>query len=85
MNRSQLVARCSVAAAVTAIIAGLAAFPAAARPDPGDPNPIRFSSYDNCSLTRVGTQLTRCDNLTGGGVPAPVWMPRYGSVIEVGR
>ena len=26
-------------------------------------------------LQRVGTQLVRCDNLTGNGVQAPRWMP----------
>jgi hypothetical protein len=74
MNRTKLVARCSAAAAAT-IIAGLAVFPATARPDRGDPIPDRFPSDGRCSLTRVGTQLTRCDDLTGGGVKAPVWVP----------
>jgi hypothetical protein len=74
MNRIQLLARCSAAAAAATIIAGLAATPATARPDPGEPVQVRFS-YDNCLLSRVGTQLVRCDNLTGGGVPAPLWVP----------
>ena len=29
----------------------------------------------NCALARVGTQLVRCDNLTGAGVAAPAWVP----------
>lgn len=33
------------------------------------------NSYQYCPLTRIGTQLVRCDNLTGAGVPAPFWIP----------
>jgi hypothetical protein len=50
--------------------------PAAARPDAGGQLQPRFS-YENCELNRVGTQLVKCDNLTGGGVQAPVWVPEY--------
>jgi hypothetical protein len=35
MNRTQLLVRCSTAAAAATLIAGLAAIPATARPDPG--------------------------------------------------
>ena len=76
MNRTQLLARCAAATAAATIIAGLAATLATARPDPGDPIPIRFSSYEpNCPLSRVDTQLVRCDNLTGAGVTAPASVP----------
>jgi hypothetical protein len=75
MIRTPLRARCSAAAAAATIIAGLAAIPAAARPDPGEPIPIRLSSYANCLLSRLDTQLVRCDNLTGAGVKAPVSVP----------
>ena len=71
MNRGQLLARCSAAAV---IIAGLSAIPAAARPHPGESIPPRFDEW-NCLLSRIDTQLVRCDNLTGAGVPAPVWVP----------
>jgi hypothetical protein len=74
MNRTQLLARCSAAAAAATIIAGLAVTPAGARPDPGVPGYDRISSK-SCSLARIGTQLVRCDYLTGGGVEAPVWVP----------
>jgi hypothetical protein len=37
MNRTQLFARCAAAAATATLIAGLAATPATARPDPGEP------------------------------------------------
>jgi hypothetical protein len=75
MIRTPLLARCSAAAAAATIIAGLAAIPAAARPDPGEPIPIQLSSYANCLLSRIDTQLVRCDNLTGAGVKAPASVP----------
>ena len=77
MNRIQLLARCSAAAAAATIIAGLAAIPATARPEPGPPVQVRICSDDrNCPLQRIGTQLIRGDNLTGAGVTAPVWVPK---------
>ena len=75
MNRTQLLARCSAAAAAATIIAGLAAIPATARPDPGEPAPVRPSTDWTCPLQRIDTQLVRCDNLTGAGVTAPSWVP----------
>jgi hypothetical protein len=38
-------------------------------------SPAGRPSFENCLLTRIGTQLVRCDNLTGAGVPAPYWIP----------
>lgn len=32
-------------------------------------------SFVPCALERIGTQLVRCDNLTGTGVEAPFWIP----------
>jgi len=84
MNRTQLVARCSAAAGAATIMAALAVAPATARLDPGAPIPNRFPTDGNCVLTRIGSQLTRCDYLTGGGVPAPRWVPEYESAIERG-
>jgi hypothetical protein len=75
MNRTQLLARYAAAAAAATLLAGLAVTSAAARPDPGEPIPIRFSSYENCPLNRIDTQLVRCDNLTGAGVVAPAYIP----------
>jgi hypothetical protein len=74
MNRSQLLARCSAAVAAATIIAGLSVIPAAARPDPGESIRSRFDER-NCLLSRIDTQLVRCDNLTGADVPAPPWVP----------
>jgi hypothetical protein len=56
MNRSQLLARCSAAAAAATIIAGLSAIPAAARPHPGESIVPQFDER-NCLLSRIDTQL----------------------------
>lgn len=32
-----------------------------------------LNSYVDCPLERIGTQLVRCDNLTGAGAEAPFW------------
>lgn len=61
--------------AVTALTVGLAiaaAGPATAREDPGPPSP---GASWGCALERVGAQLIRCDDLTGGNVTAPTWIP----------
>jgi hypothetical protein len=52
----------------------LAALPATAKPDPGPPVE-RQPAIHSCSLERVGTQFVRCDDLTGNGAPAPLWIP----------
>jgi hypothetical protein len=78
MNRTTLLARCFAAAAAATLLAGLTTIPTAARPDPGEPVQIQDSSgYPNCPLTRIGTQLVRCDYLTGAGVPAPAFVPEH--------
>lgn len=60
------------------IIASLTAVPASARqgagPQPATANQTRDGD-GSCPLARVGTQLVRCDNLTGNGVNAPLWVP----------
>ena len=33
------------------------------------------TTYVDCPLERIGTQLVRCDNLTGAGAAAPSWIP----------
>ncbi|TDT85912.1 hypothetical protein DFO47_101331 [Arthrobacter sp. AG258] len=40
--------------------------------DSGD-NPL--TTYVDCPLERIGSQLVRCDNLTGTGAEAPAWIP----------
>ncbi|MDP9887381.1 hypothetical protein [Pseudarthrobacter enclensis] len=34
-----------------------------------------LNTYVDCPLERIGTQLVRCDNLTGTGAEAPFWIP----------
>jgi hypothetical protein len=73
----QLIAPASAAALVLLI----GATPAAARPDAGTPVTSTASATAStsansgrCALERIGTQLVRCDNLTGNGVAAPGWV-----------
>ena len=75
MTRTTLLARCSAAAAAAIMLAGLTAIPVAARLDPGELVQVQDSSgYPNCPLSRIDTQLVRCDNVTGAGVPAPAFV-----------
>jgi hypothetical protein len=62
------------------LLAAISAAPASAGPlhDPilSAPSASAIDSNNHtCWLQRVGTQLVRCDNLTGNGVAAPLWMP----------
>jgi hypothetical protein len=50
--------------------------PAATASPPPDPSQ---ASVNRCPLERIGTQLVRCDNLTGAGVRAPSWVPEVTS------
>ena len=61
---------------VSLVLVAGGATTASARPDPGESRviPVETSSH-HCLLERVGTQYVRCDDLTGNGVPAPVWVP----------
>jgi len=54
--------------------------PAVASVDPGNPVPTgRVSTTPfQCSLERVGTQLVRCDDLTGAGATAPTYIRERG-------
>ena len=76
MNHDTIAAgRATATAVVTAFLLLAASTGASARPDPG---PARIVSVDlsttGCSLTRVGAQLVRCDDLTGNGVSAPAFV-----------
>ena len=55
------------------LLAVIAPAPASAR-EPAAPEDAGINT-GYCPLTRIGTQLVRCDNLTGAGVPAPYWIP----------
>ena len=60
-----------------AIILVSATSPAGASMQRGLPESPSISALGsgNCPLARVGTQLVRCDYLTGAGVPASPWVP----------
>lgn len=67
------------AAALAFLLTGTGA--ASAIPEPG---PARSGSQvvdlqRDCPLERLGTQLVRCDNLTGAGVIAPPYIPVQGT------
>jgi hypothetical protein len=49
------------------------------------PAGISVDDPTKCRLQRIGTQLVKCDNLTGAGVNAPAWIPVYGSAYEGDR
>jgi hypothetical protein len=53
------------------------AAPASASDDPGPAVPPASTTTDGggCWLERVGTQLVRCDDLTGAGATAPTFIP----------
>ena len=53
MTRTALFARCSAAAATATLLAGLAAAPAMARPDPGEPTTQQIPLYDGSTKAQV--------------------------------
>jgi hypothetical protein len=53
MTRTALLARCSAAAATATLLAGLAAAPAMARPDPGEPTTQQIQVYDGSTKAQV--------------------------------
>lgn len=58
---------------------------AAARPDPGDSGTVTTDSlHRHCALMRIGTQLIRCDDLTGAGVTAPLFIPELEPLASSG-
>ena len=71
-------ARRSTAGVLVSVAAALftlaAAGPVQARQDQG-PDLVAHGHAGACLLERVGTQFTRCDDLTGNGVPAPASIP----------
>lgn len=70
-----------VTAFATILVAATGTASAVATPDPGPQRsyPPSARSSADCPLERVGTQLVRCDNLTGAGVAATEWVPEYGA------
>ncbi|PQZ92991.1 hypothetical protein CQ018_11075 [Arthrobacter sp. MYb227] len=64
-------------AAAALVLALAGSSPALAKPDPGGLHIDTHQSPDtrSCLLERIGTQLIRCDTLTGAGTSAPTWIP----------
>lgn len=67
--------RAAASAVVTAVLLLAGSTGASARPDAGPARTVSVErSTTGCSLTRVGAQLVRCDDLTGNGVSAPAFV-----------
>ena len=73
-HHSRIIGATATALAMCALLATTAA-PASAKLDAG-PALERQATPASCPLERVGTQLVRCDDLTGNGQPAPQWIPQ---------
>ena len=70
--------RTTATALVALVLAGFAgATQASARQDPGEAHrdPYAHLTPGRCPMERIGSQLVRCDNLTGAGVAAPLGVP----------
>ncbi len=74
MFQTRSLSRVVASVTVGLVLLGAGVGPAAAAQDPGYPTKGSTPSA-SCSLERVGTQLVRCDNLTGAGVKAPSYIP----------
>ena len=66
---------CAMGAGVVLLLGGWLPVATASPPDP--PPGTAFAA--GCPLQRIGTQLVRCDHLTGAGVRAPSWIPKLTS------
>jgi hypothetical protein len=66
----------AVAAAFTVSVPSTAT----ARQDPGPPPDRTTTFFEStpfrCAVERIGSQVVRCDNLSGAGVPAPLGLPQ---------
>ena len=67
------------AAALTFLMTGAGAASAIPEPGPVRPTYPVVDLQRDCPLERLGTQLVRCDNLTGAGVRAPHSSPVQGA------
>ena len=76
MSRS-LLRRTGTVAVSAALLVACSISTASAKPDPGGlvPDTGYWIYPGNCVLKRISSQLVRCDNLTGAGVSAPLWIP----------
>ena len=70
--------RGAASAAVLVFLFAAGSRAASAIPEPGPSRPS-VHPQENCPLERIGSQLVRCDNLTGAGAHAPWNVPVQGS------
>jgi hypothetical protein len=73
------VSRIASTLALSAVLVGVGTLSAAARPVDVHarlrPPAVAVVVDSNCPLRRLDRQLVRCDNLTGDGVSAPLFIP----------
>jgi hypothetical protein len=84
MNTTMIRAIHAVTAAAGAgLLVALLSASATASQDRGEAvtSPVSVRST-SCPLERVGTQYVRCDNLTGAGVAAPLWVRQHPSAAS---
>jgi hypothetical protein len=80
-----LASRSAAAALLSLVLVSTGASTASARPDPIDLRPADTAgAVLGCALQRIDTQLVRCDNLTGAGVSAPLFIPELQPVPAAG-
>ncbi|QTE30014.1 hypothetical protein [Pengzhenrongella sicca] len=75
MTRKRAGGRVLCLVASVALVAGATASSASAKPDDGGFPDRHIVQRHACQLERVGTQLVRCDDLTGAGSRAPSHIP----------
>jgi len=75
MQNNRVLARWIVALAGGALVSLTVVPTAAGRQD--DAHLLRQNAHSvvGCPLERIADQFVRCDNLTGGGVPASSYVP----------
>ena len=78
-----LASRAAAGTLLTLLVLAGGAPTASARPAPGDVGSFTDGNRPlNCALMRIGTQLVRCDNLTGAGVSAPLFIPEVKPLVQ---
>lgn len=77
MNHTRI--RTTLVAAAAGVLLALSQLPADARQDVGGSRvgTVTMDAGHHCLLQRVERHYVRCDNLTGAGAPAPLWVPEH--------
>jgi len=76
MDTHRRITHLTMSLLTTAALAISLCGPAEARQDLGAA--AHAATDDHCTLERIGSQLVRCGDLTGNGVPAPLYIPEQG-------